>query len=366
MNRLATFVKRLVRSAVRRGLAVPAVRRLVEGELARTARAATAAPTLPPLPSFTDRHGVTHPLDATLRDRLKPEWRSMCDPDASTAVVPDETLRWRVRKAAKGVTELERVLAVTAGTRLTGRILEVGCYDGSAAFEMSRRAGTQVIASDLARYYVVQRPGQPADEAIAAEETALAVLRERARGAAGVPPGAVTFMEDDITASTLEPGSFDLIVSFEVLEHVQRPRDAFAAMARLLRPGGVMYHDYNPFFSSIGGHSLATLDLPWGHARLDDADVERYLADIRPAEAEQALRFYRESLNRMTQADLRSEIAAAGLELVAVIPWYQRALLGEASPQVLAEMRRNYPQATIDDLLATFVAVVARRPVSPA
>jgi SAM-dependent methyltransferase len=278
---------------------------------------------------------------------------------------PDETLRWRVRKAAKGVTELERVLAVTSGTGLTGKILEVGCYDGSAAFEMSRRSGTEVVASDLARYYVVQRPGQPADEAVAAEETALAALRERARAAAGVPAGAVAFMEDDITASTLDPGSFDLIVSFEVLEHVKRPRDAFAAMARLLRPGGVMYHDYNPFFSSIGGHSLATLDLPWGHARLDDADVGRYLAEIRPAEAEQALRFYRQSLNRMTQADLRSEIAAAGLELVAVIPWYQQALLADASPQVLAEVQRNYPQATIDDLLATFVAVVARRPDSP-
>jgi SAM-dependent methyltransferase len=347
---------------VRRGLAIAQIRRLVEGELARASRASPVGPPTS-LPPFTDRHGVTHPLDPTLRDRLKPDWRAMSDPDAQAPT--DETLCARVRKAAKGVNELERLLAVTAGVAVTGTILEVGCYDGSAAFELSRRAGARVVASDLARYYVVQRPGQPKEEAVAAERAVLATLRGRAAAAAGLQPANVAFVEDDITASALEPERFDLIVSFEVLEHVQRPPQALAAMARLLRPGGVMYHDYNPFFSAIGGHSLATLDLAWGHARLDAADVERYLREIRPAEADQALRFYHESLNRMTLADLRDAIAAAGLELLDVVPWYQRALLTDLEPEVLAEVRRNYPTATLEDLLATFVAVVARRPIVP-
>lgn len=350
------------RRAVRGLLRVPGVQRLVEGEMTRLGRAGTAAATAPALPDFTDRHGTVHRLDPGLRDRLKPNWRVMCDPATAAAPPSDEDLRGRVRKAAKSALEVERLLAATTGLAVTGRILEIGCYDGSAAFELSRRPGTSVVASDLARYYVVQRPGQVEAEAVAAEEASLAALRERARAAADLPSGSVTFVEDDITTSTLEPGSFDLIVSFEVLEHVQRPPDAFAAMARLLRPGGVMVHDYNPFFSAIGGHSLATLDLPWGHARLDAEDVARYLREIRPAEAEQALRFYRDSLNRMTQADLRAGIAGAGLELLAVIPWHQRALLPDATAQVLAEVRRNYPAVTLEDLLGTFVAVVARRP----
>ena len=206
----------------------------------------------------------------------------MCDPEQMAAPPTDETLRGRVRKAVKSVTELERVLALTAGTGVTGRVLEIGCYDGSAAFELSRRPGTSVVASDLPRYYLVQHPGQAEDEALAAEEVALATLRDRARRIADRPEGSVTFVEDDITTSSLEPGTFDLIVSFEVLEHVADPAGTFAAMTRLLRPGGVAYHDYNPFFSMIGGHSLATLDFPWGHARLDADDVERYLREIRP------------------------------------------------------------------------------------
>jgi len=355
--------KRAVRSVVRRGLTIGPVRRLVEGELARTATPASATPPAP-LPPFTDRHGVEHRLDPSLRDRLKPNWRVMYDPAAIAAPPTDKTMQDRVRKAVKAVTEVERILALTTGTIVAGRILEVGCYDGSASFELSKRPGTTVVASDLTRYYLVQHPGEAEDAALAAEEVALAHLRDRARLAAGRPAGSVTFVEDDVTSSTLEPGSFDLIVSFEVLEHVARPDEAVAAMARLLRPGGVMYHDYNPFFSMIGGHSLATLDLPWGHARLSDDDVERYLREIRPTEGEQALRFYRDSLNRMSLADLRDALSGAGLETIAVIPWHQRSLLSDATPQVLAEVRALYPRADLEDLLATFVAVVARKPTS--
>jgi SAM-dependent methyltransferase len=332
----------------------------VERELG-VPRTSGSLPASPPLPPFRDRFGIEHPLDPGLRDKLKPNWRTMCDPAQASAPPNDDALQARLRKASKSAAELERILALTTGGSLVGRILEVGCYDGSAAFELSGRPGTTVVASDMARYYVVQRPGQVEESAIASEDGNLHDLRERVRALAGRPEGSVTFVEDDITASTLEPGSFDLIVSFEVLEHLQRPNDAFAAMARLLKPGGLMYHDYNPFFSSIGGHSLVTLDLPWGHARLDPEDVERYLREIRPAEAEQALRFYRDSLNRMTLVDLDAAIAAAGLEPIAVIPWFQRSLVGDATPDVLAEVRRTYPPVSHADLLATFVAVVARR-----
>jgi SAM-dependent methyltransferase len=357
------FVKRLVRRSVRLALRVPRVRGLVESELRHRTRADGPVGPTPPAAEqqFVDRFGGGHRLDPELRDRLKPNWRSMCDPAAASAVPGDADLRGRARKAQTSVAEARVLLAATADVQLTGRILEIGCYDGAVAFELSRDPGTEMIASDLARYYVTQRPVPVAGD-VEAEQVRLATIRERAGRVADVDPARVTFVEDDITASALEPASLDAIVSFEVLEHVASPAEAFAAMARLLRPGGVMYHDYNPFFSSIGGHSLATLDVPWGHARFDDADVERYLREFRPAEADQALRFYRDNLNRMTLADMRAAVVGAGLELLAVVPWHQRALLGDANLQVLADVRRTYPTATIDDLLATFVVVVARRP----
>ena len=133
-------------------------------------------------------------------------------------------------------------------------------------------------------------------------------------------------------------------------------------MRRLLRPGGIAYHDYNPFFSLIGGHSLCMLDFAWGHARLEPVDVERYFLELRPGAAEQSLRFYEQNLNRMTLADLRASVAGADLEVLAIVPWSDRTLVAALEPGTLAEVRRTYPSATIEDLLATFVTVVLRRP----
>lgn len=360
------MTKRLVRASVRYGLRHERVRRLVAGELAATRPPVAPAPIAgPPTQAgvFVDDNGVAHPLDPTLRDKLKPGWRTMFDPVAVAASPTDDALRAGANKADKVVGEASRLVATIAGMPLAGRILEIGCYDGSAAFQLARGEGSHVVASDLARYYVVQRRGEPSDADVEAQQVALAELRERARAIAGVPPGRVVFVEDDITTSALEPASLDAIVSFEVLEHVHRPAAAFASMARLLKPGGIGYHDYNPFFSLIGGHSLCTLDFAWGHARLGPADFERYLLEIRATEAGQALRFYRESLNRMTLADLRTVVAAAGLELLALISWSDRTLLPRLTHDVLTEVRRTYPTAGVEDLLATYAAVIVRRPL---
>ena len=353
--------KRPIRSAVHLGLDRPRLRAFVEADL-KGRRRAPGVETGSVGREFVDRHGVHHPLDATLRDRLKPGWRTMVDPVVAAEPPTDSVLRDRATKAAKTIAEASTLVAVTAGVPLEGRILEVGCYDGASAFQLALRTGTSVVASDLARYYVVQRPGATVDPDLSEQQELLARIRERAAIAAGVAPGVVGFVEDDISRSSLEAASFDAILSFEMLEHVQRPAAAFAEMARLVRPGGIVYHDYNPFFSSKGGHSLCTLAFPWGHARLDAADFERYLRELRPTEVDQALRFYHESLNRMTLADLRAAVAGAGLELLALVSWFERGLVASLDPSVLPDVQRLYPTAVVDDLLATFVAVVARRP----
>jgi SAM-dependent methyltransferase len=286
----------------------------------------------------------------------------MLDPEGARRPPADEALAARTSSAAAGVAEASTLVATVAGVPLGGRVLEVGCYDGAAAFQLASREGVDVVASDMARYYVLQRPGNPSDADIELQHVALAALRERARGAAGAAAGPLTFVEDDITDSALEPGTFDAIISFEVLEHVRDPAAAFAAMYRLLKPGGVGYHDYNPFFSHIGGHSLCTLDFAWGHARLDRADFERYLRELRPTEADQAMRFYTESLNRMTLAGVRAAVEAAGLELLALLPWLDRSLVPEQTADAVREVQRTYPDAKVEDLLATFVAVIVRRP----
>jgi 2-polyprenyl-3-methyl-5-hydroxy-6-metoxy-1,4-benzoquinol methylase len=370
--------KRAARAGVHRVLDVGRVRSIVESDLAArrrggngTSSAGTNATPFAAGTTFTDRHGTRHVLDPALRDRLKPRWRTMFDPAAATRMPTAAELAGRAKAAERNVAEAQRLVSAVTGASIGGRVLEVGCHDGAVAWQLSRIPGAEVVASDMARYYVVQSEpkagGETADPAaaIAVEQQRLADLRGLARTAAGANVGAVEFVEDDITASVLEPASLDAVVSFEVIEHVADPPAAFAAIARLLRPGGITYHDYNPFFAINGGHSLGTLDLPWGQVRLDDSDIERYLHEVRPAEADRALGFVREALNRLTLAGLDAALRAAGLEVLAVVPWVDRKLVADLTPEVLAEVRANHPTATANDLLATFVSVVARRPPAP-
>lgn len=50
----------------------------------------------------------------------------------------------------------------------------------------------------------------------------------------------LTLIADDITATALEPASFDLVLCSEVIEHLPEPRAALDAIHGLLGPGGVL------------------------------------------------------------------------------------------------------------------------------
>jgi hypothetical protein len=132
--------------------------------------------------------------------------------------------------------------------------------------------------------------------------------------------------------------------------------------ARLLRPGGLAYHEDNPFFALDGGHSAGTLDMPWGHVRLEPEDLERFLRTRRPDEAEDALDFLRHAINRATQADVRRAAAAAGLEVAAWLPRTRTEDLMLLEPGILAQCRRAHPAVEVVDLVSRIVRCVLRRP----
>ncbi|MCB1591123.1 MAG: methyltransferase domain-containing protein [Alphaproteobacteria bacterium] len=61
----------------------------------------------------------------------------------------------------------------------------------------------------------------------------------------------IDFRQGDILAlgDTLEPNSFDLIVSSGVLHHMKVPEDGLASITKLLKPGGIMHL---AFYSKLG------------------------------------------------------------------------------------------------------------------
>jgi SAM-dependent methyltransferase len=268
----------------------------------------------------------------------------------------------------QAVSRAERLLQ-SYGLRFAGAdILEVGCHGGSHACAMAERGARTVLGIDIPQYGVIQQLGGGlSDEALSKQSRRFDALRqsmvrlyEEASGD-GRLRERVSFRDLDVVELT-EQEKFDLVVSWETLEHLPDPGRAFASMFRALRPGGACFHEYNPFFAVDGGHSLCCLDFPFGHALISNEDFERYVRAFRPVEAEAATRFYRQSLNRMTLADLLRHVSTAGFEVVCLLPFTSGSDLEQVAPEIFTRCRALYPTVATTDLVSRVVWVVLRKP----
>ncbi len=315
---------------------------------------ATSAPETTPSapPRFVDRHGGVHLLTPGHRDRLKPGWRRalLAEPEPRS----DNEIRRELDDLASRLALAERIIQ-TCGGQLTGsRVLAVGCGDALEPVYLAGWGAASVVGIDHR-----QDTRQAENERL----RRLAVAHLAASGRSNAQTvDAVDLLADDITASQLPDASFDLVGSWRTLEHIIDPEAAMREMFRVVRPGGLAYHEYNPFFGLDGGHALVTLDTPWGHVRLDAEDVGRYLRTCRPAEAERAMMYYHNHLNRMTIGQVSRAARSAGFEVVALVPRSRTEDLLEMTPQIFQAARRNYPAITLNDLVCRIVRVVLRRP----
>jgi SAM-dependent methyltransferase len=70
-------------------------------------------------------------------------------------------------------------------------------------------------------------------------------------------------------------GSFDIVVSTAVLEHVVDMETFVEELHRVTRPGGIGYHVYHNFYSLSGAHNPKSIyeRSPWGHL-LGEVEVD--------------------------------------------------------------------------------------------
>ena len=97
------------------------------------------------------------------------------------------------------------------------RIIDVGCGTGQMCLYLAR-ADRLVIGADLTR----------------------ASLLLAAAAAVRFGLGGVHFVETDLQQPGLKAGAFDVVYSSGVLHHTPHPRQSFARVARLARPGGIV------------------------------------------------------------------------------------------------------------------------------
>jgi SAM-dependent methyltransferase len=178
-----------------------------------------------------------------------------------------------------------------------------------------------------------------------------AFFREMARqlGIPRLPPLDVRQM--DATAMTFAPGSFDLVYSFDVFEHLPEPAKVMAQAREVLRPRGVFHTLLHPFTAEDGAHDLRIIsgnrgDLGWW-------------AHLRPSESPKV----EESayLNKIRIADWRRIIEAELPGAIVTLP--APTNVGELRAR-LAELRSRGELVDYSDeeLLAARLVVVWQKP----
>ncbi|WP_421866549.1 methyltransferase domain-containing protein [Parvibaculum sp.] len=174
----------------------------------------------------------------------------------------------------------------------------------------------------------------------------------------------VRFVPGDLTQRTsFGDEEFNFIYSHQVLEHIRDLEAAFSEMSRILKPGGVMFHHYDPYFHPMGGHSFGTLDFPWGHVRLDEDDFARYIETLRPFEAPHALPWCAGSLNRInTIQRVQRKLVEAGFAIKLFKTTTTRFLKDmPLDRHVVRDCLERNPHLSLADLLTSKIVVVAQK-----
>jgi 2-polyprenyl-3-methyl-5-hydroxy-6-metoxy-1,4-benzoquinol methylase len=209
---------------------------------------------------------------------------------------------------------LEKYFPQVPQDQLRGkRVLDLGCFTGGRLVHWTERYGFATATGiDIEPVY--------------------AQAGRRFARARGIQANFATCHGE---ALPFESGSFDLILSFDVLEHVQDIERVMAECARVLAPGGRLMTAFPPFYQAVGSHLGMFTTLPALHWLFDGETLARAIYHVGRKRGQDAKWYARRSpaleawerapyLNGITVTRFRRILRRQGWR---VVHWSQRPIL---------------------------------------
>jgi 2-polyprenyl-3-methyl-5-hydroxy-6-metoxy-1,4-benzoquinol methylase len=226
---------------------------------------------------------------------------------------PHDSIEWLRARAERS--EFARLLdrAISGNAR----ILDLGCGTGQMSLYLAR-ADRVVVGADLTR----------------------TSLQLGAAAARRFRIDRVQFVETDLQQPGLRRGSFDVVYSSGVLHHTPNPRAAFARIAQLARPGGMIVLGlYNAFaripfrlrrlVARLSGYRWISLDPVLRDRENEPARREAWLRD----------QYQHPEEHRHTLAEVQQWFDENSVEFVRAYP---SALLAADSEELFARAADNW------------------------
>ncbi|RJQ35305.1 class I SAM-dependent methyltransferase [Candidatus Parcubacteria bacterium] len=87
----------------------------------------------------------------------------------------------------------------------------------------------------------------------------------------------IQFIKSSAEKIPLEDNSIDIVFSYNSLEHFIDPQKVIDEIARILKPGGYFYADFDPlYFSPRGLHAYRKINIPYLQIIFKTDDLKRY------------------------------------------------------------------------------------------
>lgn len=119
-------------------------------------------------------------------------------------------------------------------------IVDFGCNDGALSFEYLQKGAVRVIGVDIDEQAIRRAQSRYCDERL-------------------------VFVQNSVDSIPLSDNSCDIVISYDVVEHISQPRSILKELYRILVPNGKVLIGTWGWYHPFAPHLWSVMPVPWAH-----------------------------------------------------------------------------------------------------